>query len=189
MRYFDEEKRFIFNGDIKAWQEKRILLAEEIVLYEETGKILSTGGVKSVFPHKPKDEEKEERVEISSDKMTYHPEQNLIFYEKRSSLKVKDIDLRAQSVSVYLSEEEGDMEKIIARENVVIVQNLGEGRAEEAIYDPDRESVVLLGNPVLIDKDGGITRGDKLTFYLADDKILVENKARERSATVIKREK
>lgn len=189
MRYFDEEKRFLFNGDIKAWQEKRILLAEEIVLHEDTGKILSSGGVKSIFPHKPKDEEKEERVEISSDKMTYHPEQNLIFYEKRSSLKVKDIDLRAQSVSVYLSEEEGDMEKIIARGNVVIVQNLGEGRGEEAIYDPDKESVVLLGNPVLIDKDRGITRGDKLTFYLADDRILVENRARERSATVIKREK
>ncbi|GAH32736.1 unnamed protein product, partial [marine sediment metagenome] len=66
---------------------------------------------------------------------------------------------------------------------------LGEGRGEEAIYDPDKESVVLLGNPVLIDKDKGITRGDKLTFYLADDRILVENKARERSATVIKREK
>jgi lipopolysaccharide transport protein LptA len=189
MRYFDEEKRFLFNGDIKAWQEKRILLADEIVLYEETGKILSTGGVKSIFPHKPKDEEKEERVEISSDKMTYHPEQNLIFYEKRSSLKVKDIDLQAQSVSVYLSEEEGDMEKIVARENVVIFQSLGEGRGEEAIYDPDKESVVLLGNPVLIDKDRGMTRGDKLTFYLADDRILVENKARERSATVIKREK
>jgi lipopolysaccharide transport protein LptA len=189
MRYFDEEKRFLFNGDIKAWQEKRILLADEIVLYEETGKILSTGGVKSIFPHKPKDEEKEERVEISSDKMTYHPEQNLIFYEKRSSLKVKDIDLQAQSVSVYLSEEEGDMEKIVARENVVIFQSLGEGRGEEAVYDPDKESVVLLGNPVLIDKDRGMTRGDKLTFYLADDRILVENKAKERSATVIKREK
>ena len=46
-----------------------------------------------------------------------------------------------------------------------------------------------MGNPVLIDKDRGITRGDKLTFCLADDRILVENKARERSATVIKREK
>ncbi|NIM59274.1 MAG: hypothetical protein GTO16_10080 [Candidatus Aminicenantes bacterium] len=189
MRYFDQEKRFLFNGDIKAWQEKRILLADEIVLYEETGKILSKGEVKSIFPHRPKDEEKEERVEISSDKMTYHPEQNLIFYEERSSLKVKDIDLRAQSVSVYLSEEEGDVEKIVARGDVVIVQSLGEGRGEEAIYDPDKESVVLLGNPVLIDKERGITRGDKLTFYLADDRILVENKARERSATVIKREK
>jgi lipopolysaccharide transport protein LptA len=189
MRYFDEGKRFLFSGDIKAWQEKRILLAEEIVLHEETGKIVSKGAVKSIFPHKPKDEEKEERVIISSDKMTYHPEQNLIFYEKRSSLKVKDIDLRARSVSVYLSEDEGDMQKIIARENVVIVQNLGEGRGEEAIYDPEKESVVLLGNPVLVDKDRGITRGDKLTFYLADDRILVENKAKERSATVIKREK
>ncbi len=159
------------------------------MLYEETGKILCTGGVKSIFPHKPKDEEKEERVEISSDKMTYHPEQNLVFYEKRSSLKVKDIDLRAQSVSVYMSEEKGNMEKIVALKDVVIVQSLGEGRGEEAIYDPDKDSVVLLGNPVLIDKDRGITRGDKLTFYLADDRILVENKARERSATVIKREK
>jgi lipopolysaccharide transport protein LptA len=189
MRYFDEQQRFLFNGDIKAWQEKRILLAQEIVLYEETGKILATGRVKSIFPHKPKDEEKEEKVEISSDKMTYLPEDNLIFYEKRSSLKVKDIDLRAQSVSVYMSEEEGDIEKIVAREKVVIVQNLGEGRGEEAVYDPNKESVVLLGNPVLIDKDKGITRGDKLTFYLADDRILVENKAKERSATVIKREK
>jgi lipopolysaccharide transport protein LptA len=189
MRYFDEQKRFLFNGDIKAWQEKRILLAQEIVLYEETGKILATGGVKSIFPHKPKDEEKERRVEISSDKMTYLPEDNLIFYEKRSSLKVKDIDLRAQSVSVYMSEEEGDIEKIVAREKVVIVQNLGEGRGEEAIYDPNKESIILLGNPVLIDKDRGITKGDKLTFYLADDRILIENKAKERSATVIKREK
>jgi len=189
MRYFDEQQRFLFNGDIKAWQEKRILLAQEIVLYKETGKILATGGVKSIFPHKPKDEEKEEKVEISSDKMTYRPEDNLILYEKRSSLKVKDINLQAQSVSVYMTEEEGDIEKIMAREKVVIVQNLGEGRGEEAIYDPDKESVVLLGNPVLIDKDRGITRGDKLTFYLADDRILVENKARERSATVIKREK
>jgi lipopolysaccharide transport protein LptA len=188
MRYFDQEKRFLFNGDIKAWQEKRILLAEEIELYEETGKILSRGGIKSIFPHKPKNEEKEERVEISSDKMTYDPEQNLVFYEKRSSLKVKDIDLRAESILVYLSEEEGDVLKIIGREDVVIVQNLGEGRGEEAIYDPDKDSVVLLGNPVLVDKDRGITRGDKLTFYLADDRILVENKARERSVTVIKRE-
>jgi lipopolysaccharide transport protein LptA len=189
MRYFDQDKRFLFNGDIKAWQQKRTLLADEIALYEETGKILSRGGIKSIFPHKPKDEEKEERVEISSDKMTYDPEQNLVCYEKRSSLKVKDIDLQAESILVYLGEEEGDVLKIVAREDVVIDQNVGEGRGEEAIYDPDKDSVVLLGNPVLVDKDRGITRGDKLTFYLADDRILVENKARERSVTVIKREK
>ena len=188
MRYFDEQKRFLFNGDIKVWQEKKILLAEEVELYEETGEILCTGGVKSIFPHKPKKEEKEERLEISSNKMNFNPEENLISYEERASLKVKNIDLRAQSISVYLEEEKGEIERIIAREKVVIVQNFGEGRGEEAIYDPQKESVVLLGNPVLIDKDKGITKGDKLTFYIADDKILVENKARERSVTVIKRE-
>ena len=188
MRYFDEQNRFLFDEDIKVWQEKKVLFADKVMLDEETGKIFCTGGVKSIFPHRPKEEKEEERLEISSDIMTFKPEENVISYEKRCSLKVKEIDLRAQSVSIYLGEEKGDMERMIARGKVVIVQNLGEGRGEEAIYDPDKESLILLGNPVLIDKEKGITNGDKLTFYIADDRILVENKDRERSATIIKRE-
>ena len=189
MRYFDEQKRFNFSGDIKAWQEKKELRAQEIVLYEETGGIFCTGGVKSILPHRPKKEKGEERLEISSERMVFKPEENLISYKGKSSLKVRDVDLQAHSVSVYLKEEGGDILRIIARGNVVSTQNLEEGKGEEAIYNPADESVVLLGNPVLTEKDGGITRGDKLTFYIADGKILVENKGRERSVTVIKRER
>jgi lipopolysaccharide export system protein LptA len=88
-----------------------------------------------------------------------------------------------------MGEEDKGIQKIVARKKVVIVQELGEAYGEEAVYDPENESLVLLGNPVLIDKDGGRTEGHKLTFHMADDRILVENKDRERSVTVIKRER
>lgn len=188
MRYFAEQKRFLFNGDTKAWQEKKVLQSEEIELFDETGKILCEGGVKSTMPHTTK-EGKEEKLKIASEKMAYFPEENLVIYQEKSSLAVRDAILRAQSISVYLGEEDKGIQKIVGKKKVVITQNLGEAFGEEAIYDPEKESLVLLGNPVFIDKDKGRTEGDKLTFYMVDGRILVENQERERSVTVIKRDR
>ena len=50
----------------------------------------------------------------------------------------------------------------------------------------ENETIVLLGNPVLLDKNKGKIEGDKLTFFIADDRIKVENQGQERSITVIK---
>ena len=188
MRYFAEQKRFLFNEDVKAWQKEKVLRAEEIELFDETGQILCRGGVESAMPHITKEGE-EEKLKIFSEKMTYFPEEKLVVYQNKSSLTVKDVALQAQSISVHLGEGDKGIQKIIARKKVVIIQELGEARGEEAVYDPESESLVLLGNPVLIDKDGGKTEGHKLTFHMADDRILVENKDRERSVTVIKRER
>ncbi len=188
MRYFAEQKRFLFNKDTKAWQEKKVLQSEEIELFDETGKLLCEGGVKSTMPHTTK-EGKEEKLKISSEKMAYFPEENLVVYQGKSILAVQDAILRAQSISVYLGEEDKGIQKIVGKKKVVITQNMGEAFGEEAIYDPEKESLVLLGNPVFIDKDRGRTEGDKLTFYMADGRILVENQERERSLTVIKRER
>ena len=48
-------------------------------------------------------------------------------------------------------------------------------------------TIELTGNPKLFDKNKGESEGDKLTFHLADDRIIVENKDRKRSETVIKK--
>lgn len=188
MRYFAEHKRFLFNEKVKAWQEERVLQTDEIELFEKTGQIFCRGRVESTMPHTTKEGE-EEKLKISSEKMTYFPEENLVLYQNKSSLTVKDVNLQSQSISVNLGEEDKSIQKIVARTKVVIVQEMGEARGEEAVYDPENESLILLGSPVLIDKDGGRTEGHKLTFHMADDRILVENKDRERSVTVIKRER
>lgn len=185
MRYVRAEKRFFFNRDIKVWQQKEMLLSEELTFLEESGNVNCRGGVKSVFVQKMKEKEGEERLEISAEKMNFHPDANLIVFEEKSSLWVRNVDLRAQSISVHL-EEGGEIKTIVAQGEVRIVQETTEGRGERADYELKKETITLTGDPVVMDKDRGMTRGDKLTFHMGDGRITVENKERERSVTVIK---
>ncbi|NIM90349.1 MAG: hypothetical protein GTO17_05300 [Candidatus Aminicenantes bacterium] len=185
MRYIGAEKRFFFNRDIKVWQKKEMLLSEELTFLKESGKVNCRGGVKSVFVQKMKKKEEEERLEVSAEKMSFHPEANIITFEEKSSLRVRNVDLRAQSVSVHL-EEGGEIMTIVAQGEVRIVQEATEGRGERADYELKKEAITLTGDPVVVDKDRGMTRGDKLTFHIADGRITVENKEQERSLTVIK---
>lgn len=185
MRYLEGEKRFLFEKNVKMWQEKQTLMAEKVRLDEEKGRLFCSGNVKSIVPYKPKDKE-EERLEVSAEIMSFDPEENVVSFEKNSSLELKDIQLQAQFIHVHLRKKGGEMERITAQKNVVVVQNEKEGRGEEGIYELEKETFVLLGDPVLIDKDKGKIRGDKLTFYMGDGRIVVENKERERSITVIK---
>ena len=74
----------------------------------------------------------------------------------------------------------------MAEGEVSIQKGQVEGKGKQARYYVTNNSIILVGNPVVIDKIRGETRGDKLTFFLADDRILVENQERERSVTEIK---
>ena len=94
--------------------------------------------------------------------------------------------LKAQSVFIHLEEEQGGIKRVTASEDVVITQEQYEGRGQRAVFDMRKETIVLTGNPVLIAEDQGQTAGTKLTFFIADGKIVVENKGRERSETIIK---
>ncbi len=185
MRFSDEEQRFLFREGTKMWQKRETLMAGIAAIRLKEGKILCSEGVKTVVPYKPKDRE-EEILEISAEVMEFKPEENLISFEGKGSLTLKNIDLKAQTIEVLLGDEPGDIKEILGHDDVIIVQGRREGRGKEAVYDVAKDSVELTGNPVLIDKDQGEIRGDKLTFHMGDGRIVVENKDRERSVTVIK---
>jgi len=185
MRFSEEKQRFLFEEGTKMWQERETLMAGKVGILLEAGKIHCSEGVRTVVPYQPKDRE-EEFLEISSEIMEFKPEENLISFEGKASLKLKNIDLSAQSIDVVLGEEPGKIKEILGHGKVIIAQEQREGQGEEAVYDVDKDKIVLTGNPVLIDKDQGRIRGDKLTFYMGDGRIVVENTDRERSVTVIK---
>jgi lipopolysaccharide export system protein LptA len=121
--------------------------------------------------------------------MRYTPENHQLVYKEACTLNVKNYTMSSKTMAVSLKKEDGKMKMIDALANVVITQESKEGRGGEAHYSPDQGMIILTGTPQLTDKNKGTSRGDKLTFYLSDGRILVENKERERSETVIKREK
>jgi lipopolysaccharide export system protein LptA len=189
MRFFKEKNRFIFTGNVKAWQEKKMLQAERIEFFKETGVVIGESDVKSAFPYKRKEKEEEKRLDISADEFKYNPEKHFMLFQKRENeciLNINEANLRASSFGVYLKKESGDIGKIIAKEEVIIGWMQYEGRGNTAVCFLGEEKIELKGNPVLEEKNKGKTKGYKLTFFLADDKIAVENRNRERSITEIK---
>lgn len=188
MRYFEEGRRFIFKGEVKVWQEKKMLWSEEFSFSQSSGEMECVEGVKSILPYYPSQRE-EQRIEISAHLMKYTPEERTIFFEEDSILKLEKLTLKAQSLFLHLEEEKAEVREIVGENEVHILQDQSEATGEKARMNVNKEWIILLGNPVLIDKDRGEIKGDKLTFHIPDDRIVVENKDRERSITIVKSEK
>ena len=184
--YTKANKRFLFKEGVRIWQDKDVVLANEFEILEDSGEVFGRGEVNASFTHKAKDDREGERLAIGADEMSYDPKTKAIKFAGGSSLAANSIRLTSANLSILLEEEGNEMERILASGKVVILQEAREGRGEEATYDLKMDTVVLTGNPVLVDKEKGKTEGDKLTFYLGDGRILIENKERSRSATRIK---
>jgi len=184
--YTKGNKKFLFKEDVRIWQDKTVVLAKEFEILEHSEKVFGRGGVKASFTRKPKDKLVEEPLALGADEMSYVPKGKTIKFAGGSFLNTNTMTLTSADLSVRLKEEGNEMVRILAKGKVLIIQETKEGRGEEANYDLLADTVVLTGNSVLVDKEKGVIEGDKLTFYLGDGKILIENKERSRSAMVIK---
>ncbi|MBN2205781.1 MAG: LPS export ABC transporter periplasmic protein LptC [Candidatus Aminicenantes bacterium] len=186
MRYSKDAGRSLYKGDARLWQGKQVIQADLVQVLEAKGSLEGRGKVKTQFWHKPKDAVEEERVEIDGETIEFRPEERRVSFRKDCRLKARNAVLEADTIAMDLAEGTSEMTRIVARGAVRIQQGSWEGRGGRAEFAVPEETVVLLDKPVLVDKDKGETRGDKLTFQLADGKILIENKKRDRSVTVIK---
>jgi len=187
MRSDPADKRLIIGGSARMWQGKQFLSAEELTVWRGSGEISGRGSVRAAFPYVPrKEERKEERIEVGGEGMNFASESRLLTCDQNAWLKTQKVGLNSDVIIVHLRQERGDIEKIEARGRVIISEGTRQGTGAEALYDIDKETIVLTGNPSLIDKNKGTVEGDKLTYYLGDGRILVENKDRERPVTIIK---
>jgi lipopolysaccharide export system protein LptA len=186
LRYFKAAKRSVYQGEARFWQGKQVVQADTIQIFEDTGSLEGRGKVKSQFWHKPKDSPNDEKVEINGDAIEFRPGERRVYFRKECIVKARDAVLEADWVTMDLAEGTADMTQILAKGSVKIQQGAWEGRGGRAEFAVPDEVIVLLEKPVLVEKDKGETQGDKLTFQLADGKILIENRRRDRSVTVIK---
>jgi lipopolysaccharide transport protein LptA len=181
-----DDRRFFFRDQVRIWQERESVSASELDILQETGRVVFRGGVHSLLFRKTgDDDDEEERLEMRSDEMVFIPERNLIRYTGSGRLETQSFTLRADSLAVTLAGTGGGMDRVEAEGNVVIDQEARQGRGERAVYERAEATVVLTGHPVLAERDKGETKGDKLTFYLDDGRIAIENIKRDRSTTVI----
>jgi lipopolysaccharide transport protein LptA len=187
MSYARQLHRLILGEGMRMWQGKQTLSGKELTVQRDTGEIRGAGAVRAVLPQAPKKETaKEERLEVGGETLSFNPKDHLLTYEKVCWLTTQNVSLKSERIDVQMGDDKGNIQTIEAKGSVIIVSGLREGRGSTAFYDLTKDTIELTGNPTLTDKEKGVIEGDKLTFYLGDGRIHVENRDRERSVTVIK---
>jgi lipopolysaccharide export system protein LptA len=175
-----------FSGNVLARQGTDTLRAEEIELSGDTGRMSGRGGISVTLTGAADGRPGVRTVELRGQDMAYLPDTRTVILSSKASAGFREARLEAGTVSAVLAREGRGLESLTARTAVVVSKGRFEGRAEAAAYLADGERITLTGGPVLTDDKGGSARGSKLTFDLADDKILIENEGPGRATTVVR---
>ena len=145
---------------------------------------------------KPKTEEKRSDtspVTISAARLTYADAERLAHYEGGVVAKGTGFNASSNIMDAYLlprsqttsnqslaepMSEQGQLDHIVAQGNVVVQQPNRRAEGKKLVYTAVDDKFVLTGGPPSIfDAERGKITGVSLTFFRADDRVLVEGEA------------
>src|ERR1017187_3947518 len=127
-------------------------------------------------------------LRITSARLNYADVERRIFLDGGVTTKASDATMRGQRMTVFLLPRSqskaganpampGQVDRIIAEDQVVITQPTRHATGERLVYTSADDKFVLTGGPSSIfDAERGKTTGDSLTFYKHDDRVLVEGR-------------
>jgi lipopolysaccharide export system protein LptA len=180
----------LYTGGSRLWQGANIVEAPTIEFNRDNRSLVAQGSpeaaspVSSVFVQKDKDG-KLTPINVTARKLTYVDLERRARYEGGVTARSIDGVLTADHVDIYLKESgaaatspqptPSQLDRIIATGKVVMAQPGRRGTGEKLTYYQDDGRFVLTGGaPFISDAQHGTVRGDTLTFFSKDDRVLVE---------------
>jgi lipopolysaccharide export system protein LptA len=205
--------RALYSGHARLWQGDSVLEADTIELLQKSRQLNAVGKVRSVFPQAPghdmtgssatnKSLKKPSLWHISSDTLTYldlenraHLEGNVVVQSDAQRMRSDLLDLYFTHANTAGAGEKGSngapraagaqqISRAVGTGGVVVDEQARKATAERAEYTAaDGKFVMSGGNPTLFDGTQGTTTGRQLTFFLADDTIIVDSEKGSRTLT------
>jgi lipopolysaccharide export system protein LptA len=173
-------------GTVLVRQGGDSIKAGKVELAGGEGRMSGGGGVVVSMTEAGSDGQPGRTIELSGQDMGYRPETRTITLTTKAAIRLPEARLEAGTISAVVARDGGSLETLEAKTAVAVSKGRFSGRSEAASYDAAAGRITLTGSPVLTDDQGGSARGAKLTFDLADDKILIENEGPGRATTVIR---
>ncbi len=177
---------FQMSGQVRISGERRFFQAE-IVELERNGQFL----IERVFPgnwHLEKAGGRKQTLEIAAGRATSGRVEPHLLLENGARLKTDSLRLESREIVLLFQDDSAlQVHSVEARDGVKINWKDYQVFGERALYDFVHEKIELTGNPRLISPSGDRLETDKLTLFLADDRIRLESQKRERSLTILVR--
>ena len=127
-------------------------------------------------------------VHITSQQLEADYQAKVITFIGDVVAKQKEFTLYADRLFLFIGGEMEEIEKIVARGNVRMVQENREATCHEATYYYREGTVVLRGEPVVREGDNWVS-GKRIIYYIDEKKSVAEGEGEERvTVTIIPRE-
>ena len=201
--------RAVYSGHARLWQGDSVLEADSIELLRDTKILNAAGNVRAVFPQRPSPApagspenpaKKTVIWHISSGTLSYNDTTGSAHLEKNVVVQSPDQRIRAPKMDLYFTRGTANpagspngsstktgaqqISRAVGTGGVIVDQGSRRATAERGEYTAaDGKFVMSGGNPTLYDGAAGTTTGRQLTFFLADDTIIVDSENGSRTLT------
>jgi lipopolysaccharide export system protein LptA len=202
--------RALYSGHARLWQGDSVLEADSIELLQKSRQLNAMGKVRSVFPQAAghdtagssamnKSSKKPNLWHIASDIFIYldlenraHLEGNVVVQSESQRMRSDLLDLYFMHTNTTGAAEKASngaagaqqISRAVGTGGVIVDEQTRKATAERAEYTAaDGKFVMSGGNPTLFDGTQGTTTGRQLTFFLADDTIIVDSEKGSRTLT------
>jgi lipopolysaccharide export system protein LptA len=202
--------RAVYTGHARFWQGDSVMEADAMELQRDRRILIATGNVRAVFPQTAAEAlpvsatpKKQKLWHISSGTLTYsdaegraHLEKNVIAQSAEQTMRGAVVDLyfttsgaadaSPKNVSSPAAAAPGaqQISRAVGTGGVTVNQGARRATAERGEYSAkDGKFVMSGGTPTIYDASQGTTTGHQLTFFLADDTIIVDSENGSRTLT------
>jgi len=205
--------RALYSGHARLWQGDSVMEADSIELLRDSKTLNATGNVRGVFPQAASQsaapalgaqqppQKKPQLWHVSAETLNYFDTEGRAHLEKNVVAKSVEQTMRAPAVEVYfVRSQKGAANTATAPSNaptgpqqisravgtggVTVIQGTRKAVAERGEYSAvDGKFVMSGGTPTIFDATEGTTTGRQLTFFLADDTIIVDSENGSRTLT------
>ena len=119
---------------------------------------------------------------VRADRLDYFDVGRQARYAGHVELDTEDTKIEADRLDVYFSsgkkQADSEVERAVAEGHVKIVQPMRYAKGENAVYNAQTGMVVMTGGPPIVyDTEKGSMTGQRLTFYIHNDRLLVDGSA------------
>lgn len=181
-----------YSGHARLWQGDAVIEAGRIELFRDDRRLEARGDVLALFPQ----DERAVGAGSGGQRVLWRARASALIYRGaertahlRESASVQSTigRISAPEMDLFFEATPGESQKLaraLATGGVTVRQGERRGTAERAEYSAAEGKFVLSGgNPTLFDAARGTTTGRQLTFFLADDKILIDSEEGSRTLT------
>lgn len=161
----------VFTGHVRAWQDKNLLLADDIQITGAGESIQATGNVRMTL-HNTKAPARKVPLAARSERLVARKDSRQVELEGQVVFEDEGRKLTADKAVIYLDATQ-KIERVEATGNVVLVEAATGRKAtgSKAVYRLTQRMIHLDGSPAVLDDQRGTVKGTRIVFDLAKNRV------------------